>query len=816
MPKFREITGQFVGYIPDGTDPDVFPDRVPMNGRVTFTPIYTGGLIAFPNLLPPEFARPKPISARIIDGFVRVESGGGDDIPVTLQPLSLMVTVDDEASQVWSWRASFSDIRIANDEETASIPDWSFRVPDGTGPVDLTELVPLKSTGTVDVTKGPRGAGLETITAVDGQLVFAYSDGQESTIPMPEAVQGPEGPQGPAGADGEQGPEGPQGPAGEIPDLLVSNISDATPTGKNLMLAATEGAARNALGLAAGATAIAGGYSELKPGSTQTNSRVWSPKNISDYVEERVDAAKIVVNVKDYGAVGDGVADDRASIQAALNAGSVVYVPAGTYAVGSELKISSNTRIYGDGKYVSVLKLADGGARASNVLTNTGNTREYHTEADRNITIEHLGFDGNAPNRQQSGSTNDTPSGSCLALACVESVVVSNCHFSRGYLHCLDISASSYLAGGSVMEQPVGPSRFVTVRDCTADWSQQDDAFTTHASYDILFENCQAVRGPSAFDGITPPEINYSSQGFEVDDGSVRVVLRNCYAKGYAKGFQIKGHETNTPARDVLLDSCVAEGNNYNFEVAHVNPANITESGVVRPARNVSLANCSSLAPALAYGGGYTERRALVIYGYDRVRVQGFTMEGGSRNAVRIGDGASNVVIDGVSVTNTQTETENAGAGLFHIYGSAGQYISIKNARANTPIKGYFATCSRAGAYVVFENIYSITTDSSPMPAVMFSALAGSNRAINISSTGHSADITVSSGVDAGNYSTNVGSVASVVFDGGSSRPRVFSGGSAPSVAAPVGSVYLRSDGSSSSTLYVKESGTGATGWVAK
>lgn len=35
-------------------------------------------------------------------------------------------------------------------------------------------------------------------------------------------------------------------------------------------------------------------------------------------------------------------------------------------------------------------------------------------------------------------------------------------------------------------------------------------------------------------------------------------------------------------------------------------------------------------------------------------------------------------------------------------------------------------------------------------------------------------------------------------------------------VAAPVGTMYTRSDGGTSSTLYVKESGTGDTGWVAK
>lgn len=35
-------------------------------------------------------------------------------------------------------------------------------------------------------------------------------------------------------------------------------------------------------------------------------------------------------------------------------------------------------------------------------------------------------------------------------------------------------------------------------------------------------------------------------------------------------------------------------------------------------------------------------------------------------------------------------------------------------------------------------------------------------------------------------------------------------------VTAPVGSIFLRTDGGASTTLYVKESGTGNTGWVAK
>jgi hypothetical protein len=47
---------------------------------------------------------------------------------------------------------------------------------------------------------------------------------------------------------------------------------------------------------------------------------------------------------------------------------------------------------------------------------------------------------------------------------------------------------------------------------------------------------------------------------------------------------------------------------------------------------------------------------------------------------------------------------------------------------------------------------------------------------------------------------------------------RVYKGYGSPEnvIAASIGSLYQRLDGSTSTTLYVKTSGTGATGWTAK
>lgn len=58
-----------------------------------------------------------------------------------------------------------------------------------------------------------------------------------------------------------------------------------------------------------------------------------------------------VVNVKQYGAVGDGVADDTAEIAAAIlsisGVGGTIFFPPGTYKVSGDFTLTSNTNLYG-------------------------------------------------------------------------------------------------------------------------------------------------------------------------------------------------------------------------------------------------------------------------------------------------------------------------------------------------------------------------------------------------------------------------------------------------------------------------------------
>ena len=116
--------------------------------------------------------------------------------------------------------------------------------------------------------------------------------------------------------------------------------------------------------------------------------------------------ADTVVSVKDFGAVGDGVVDDTAAIQAAINAasaagGGTVYLPAGTYIIGDSgfdivsrsygLLLKSNVALVGSSIFTTTLKAKN------NVDIDLINTDR--SSAQSNIVLRDLTLDGNESNQ---------------------------------------------------------------------------------------------------------------------------------------------------------------------------------------------------------------------------------------------------------------------------------------------------------------------------------------------------------------------------------------------------------------------------------
>lgn len=96
--------------------------------------------------------------------------------------------------------------------------------------------------------------------------------------------------------------------------------------------------------------------------------------------------AQAAINVKDYGAAGDGVTDDTAAIQLAVNAAQEknigeVYFPKGTYITVEPIKLVSDIRIFGT-SLSSIIK-----------TTMTGDGQGiFEAENKQQIEIEGLGF----------------------------------------------------------------------------------------------------------------------------------------------------------------------------------------------------------------------------------------------------------------------------------------------------------------------------------------------------------------------------------------------------------------------------------------
>jgi len=99
------------------------------------------------------------------------------------------------------------------------------------------------------------------------------------------------------------------------------------------------------------------------------------------------------VSVKDFGAIGDGVAIDGPAIQAAIDSlaatGGSVFFPPGTYLFSSTIQPRANVTLWSD-LYIATIKQAAG----ANLTT----LFDFATNAANNATIRGLVIDGNKAN----------------------------------------------------------------------------------------------------------------------------------------------------------------------------------------------------------------------------------------------------------------------------------------------------------------------------------------------------------------------------------------------------------------------------------
>ena len=179
----------------------------------------------------------------------------------------------------------------------------------------------------------------------------------------------------------------------------------------------------------------------------ETDARIAEDTRLSARIEE-VANATIFINVKEYGAVGDGVTDDTAALNAAFaavgNEKSIVYFPPGTYMINDYVDIKSFTYVIGAaGAIVKTQRTDSTYKKAGFTLGESGNS-EYATAYNgvHDVIIENIIFDGGY-NDTFTGTNNG---GGNMAMAHCENVTVRECTFQNFVNdHCIDVAGCRHV-----------------------------------------------------------------------------------------------------------------------------------------------------------------------------------------------------------------------------------------------------------------------------------------------------------------------------------------------------------------------------------
>lgn len=166
---------------------------------------------------------------------------------------------------------------------------------------------------------------------------------------------------------------------------------------------------------------------------------------------QRTAASKFAefVSVKDFGAVGNGSTDDSAAIQAAVDASSTVYFPAGNYKINTPITLSANNHIW---THEAILT---GNVGATNLIITADNTvvdgfSIYAAAPGSTLGIRLTGTDVVVKNCSFYSVTY------CIHLYPCKSVLIDNNYFYNIGYGIINQSAVNYVFDGIVISNNRG------------------------------------------------------------------------------------------------------------------------------------------------------------------------------------------------------------------------------------------------------------------------------------------------------------------------------------------------------------------------
>lgn len=345
-----------------------------------------------------------------------------------------------------------------------------------------------------------------------------------------------------------------------------------------------------------------------------------------DYLGDRLDVSgggsgDGFKDVTAYGIDNSGQTDVSAAINELIGNGGMFYFPPGLYLLNGQLEVPSNTWIKGAGGQ-TVFKAADTLDAVYHTICNKNasntaarlcrNTQvdghpavsEFISDYDSNIVLMDFKVDGNWQGRDLDnwekvymghGVAINREPGTNIEIQAAHNVLIENVIAIHGIQHNINIRGGAYGYNMGVTYECLFPAYRCTIRNCEARNERYDDCITTHDCYDVLIDNCVASVENNA-NGTYNQAV---SNGFEIDDGSRDVEVRNCKSYYGVGGYQAKGHDNTPPAYNITFRDCASFYNMYPFTMES-GPATEYAADQLRidgRCKNIRIVDCYAIQP---------------------------------------------------------------------------------------------------------------------------------------------------------------------------------------------------------------------------
>jgi len=474
-------------------------------------------------------------------------------------------------------------------------------------------------------------------------------------------------------------------------------------------------------------------------------------------------------DVKAYGAKGDGVTDDTTAIQSTVNAAisagrGTVFFPAGQYYVDGAISLASATKITLSMYGATILQKASAAPVAQTFTFNiSGVSSDIRFEGGTIIGEEAV--DGSGLSTIGHVGIHHVTGGTYLRTS------VSDIHFE---LLAMGVSF------GEEASQDISNCRIenCTFKDILGEAS--GTGYSVHLNgYDMLVSGCR-------FDNGCRHDVYCAKGG--------RFIVSDCVFRNHRSSYStdtIRASIEIARVSDVLVSDCVFEG--FKDGCVYIGQEQATSFDC----KNVSVSGCSfngnsGAVPAIWIG----EQAGSSTHFTESVDISDnmFYMVGssGTQECIRFGQGR-NVSIAGNSFTVGGTLA--ASTNVMTIGHTT--YTTTTNTD-NLMVSGnkVFIDGGNASYTLAFLRL------DGPMATSNIGFRCSDNTIMSVG-TAPSATYRFNSGVTITNNKWSVHGLS------GTNSPEGV-------VIAPIGSTYQNTTGGAGTTFYIKESGTGSTGWVAK